>query len=112
MVTALTLVAGPTQTIWSSPVAIAAGAKWRRLSIDSVHYYDGSAAVQPGGSNAANWTGGYAQGTTQIILDKAPPVGHFVILDQANILRTPAGFSSVTLRAPAEPIAEAITTAG
>jgi len=77
--------AGPTLTILVFTGGDSCGGQGGDVClIDSVHYYDGSAAVQPGGSNAAHWTGGYAQGTTQITLDKAPPVGHFVILDQAN----------------------------
>lgn len=55
--------------------------------IDSTAYYAGSAATQPGGSNACNWTGGYTQGTTSITLNScgsAPPVNQFIILDQAS----------------------------
>jgi hypothetical protein len=47
----------------------------------------GDAKVQPGGSNAADWTGGYAQGTTQITLShigSTIPVGQYIYLDQAN----------------------------
>ncbi len=54
---------------------------------DSVGYYDGSAPVQPGGSNACNWTAGYVQGTTSITLNgcgSAPPLNQTIILDQAN----------------------------
>jgi hypothetical protein len=50
-------------------------------------YYDGSAAVLPGGSNACSWTAGYAQGTTSITLSGCggrPPVNQTIILDQAN----------------------------
>jgi hypothetical protein len=49
-----------------------------------------SAAVQPGGSHAANWTGGYAQGTTSITLDtigsagNALTVGEVLWLDQLD----------------------------
>lgn len=46
--------------------------------------YNGTGNVQPGGTNAANWTAGYAVGTTAITLDKSPPVGQTIILDQAS----------------------------
>lgn len=46
--------------------------------------YNGTGNVQPGGANAANWTAGYAVGTTVITLDKAPPVNKTIVLDQAS----------------------------
>jgi len=63
-------------------------------------------------ATAANWTGGYAQGTTQIILDKAPPVGHFVILDQANDTSDTGGLLICDNYGPLPNNSEAITTAG
>jgi hypothetical protein len=53
---------------------------------DSAGYYDGSPQVQPGGSNAHNWTSGYARGTTQIGLDSVSglSIGQIIILDQAD----------------------------
>jgi len=49
-------------------------------------YWVGSPQVQPGGSNSANWTAGYAKGTTQITLDSTAglTVGTILILDQLN----------------------------
>ena len=54
--------------------------------INTSGYYVGSTAVQPGAANAANWTSGYAQGTTQITLDNVAglSVGSIIVLDQAN----------------------------
>jgi hypothetical protein len=54
---------------------------------DSTAYYNGSSAVLPGGSNACQWTGGYAQGATSITLNSCgskPPVNQFIVLDQAS----------------------------
>ena len=62
--------------------------------------YDGSSSITPpcGGSNAsncANWTAGYAQGTTQITLSNigssTPVAGSLLILDQANDTSDPGG---------------------
>jgi hypothetical protein len=56
-------------------------------AIDSTAYYQGSAAVQPGGSNACSWTAGYTRGATQITLNSCgstPPANQFILLDQAN----------------------------
>ena len=56
--------------------------------------WTGSSTVQPGGSNAATWTSGFTQGTTQIVLSSVGSsglsVGQWIILDQANVT-TPAG---------------------
>jgi len=50
--------------------------------------WDGGSATQPGGSNAANWTAGFAKGTTQITLtnigSSGLSVGQYIYLDQAN----------------------------
>ena len=50
--------------------------------------YYGGVAVQPGGSNSATWTAGYAKGTTQITLSNIGSsglsVGQYIFLDQAN----------------------------
>jgi len=53
---------------------------------DSTGLFQGSPSVLPGGSNAHNWTGGYARGSTQITLDSVSglSVGQVIILDQAN----------------------------
>jgi hypothetical protein len=48
----------------------------------------GGAEVMPGGANAADWTGGYAQGATEITLGNVGStgitVGQYIYLDQAN----------------------------
>lgn len=49
--------------------------------------YNSAPNVQPGQSNACTWSGGYAQGTTSIMLTSCgtPPIaGETIILDQAN----------------------------
>ncbi|HTQ02381.1 MAG TPA: hypothetical protein VMI54_00940 [Polyangiaceae bacterium] len=49
--------------------------------------WGGDARALPGGSNYADWTGGYAQGSTQITLENvgsAIAVGQSIHLDQAN----------------------------
>ena len=51
--------------------------------------YSGASTVQPGGSNAATWTAGFTQGTTNITLTSVGSnglsVGKYIILDQANV---------------------------
>jgi len=50
--------------------------------------WSGQANTQPGGANAADWTGGYAQGATDITLTNVGSsgiaVGQYLYLDQAN----------------------------
>jgi hypothetical protein len=50
--------------------------------------WTGAANTQPGGANAAAWTGGYAQGSTQITLtgvgSTGITAGQYIYLDQAN----------------------------
>jgi hypothetical protein len=50
--------------------------------------WGGASNTQPGGANAADWTGGYAQGATQITLSNVGSTGitagQFIYLDQAN----------------------------
>jgi len=50
--------------------------------------YYGSTWVAPGGTQAADWTGGYSAGTTQITLtnvgSKGLSVGQYIYLDQVN----------------------------
>ena len=45
-----------------------------------------SSPIQPGGSNSANWTAGYAQGTTQITLSNVAglSVGGVIFIDQLD----------------------------
>jgi hypothetical protein len=79
--------AGPTQTILQFTGGDTCGGQGGDIcAINSTGYYVGSAPVQPGGSNAASWTAGYSQGTTQITLSKTSglSVGSVIILDQAN----------------------------
>ncbi len=63
---------------------------------DDLGYYQHSTPVQPGGSNAATWSGGYSQGTTQITLTNVGgsgiSVGQYIILDQANDNSDNGGF--------------------
>jgi hypothetical protein len=53
------------------------------------HVWGGDADALPGGSNAATWTAGFAQGTTQITLtgvgSSGLAMGQYIILDQANV---------------------------
>lgn len=80
--------AGPTQTILQFTGGDNCGGQGGDVCVmPATAFYNGSAAVQPGGSQAANWTGGYAQGSTQITLTASsglPTVGQVIILDQAN----------------------------
>jgi hypothetical protein len=79
--------AGPTQTILQFTGGDPCGGQGGDIcAINSTAYYVGSAPVQPGGSNAASWTAGYSQGTTQITLSNTSglSVGSVIILDQAN----------------------------
>lgn len=50
--------------------------------------WSGASNTQPGGANAADWTGGYAQGATQITLTNVGSAGivagQYIYLDQAN----------------------------
>jgi hypothetical protein len=58
--------------------------------------WSGGANTQPGGANAADWTGGYAQGATQITLSNVGStgitVGQYIYLDQANDTSVGADF--------------------
>lgn len=79
--------AGPKQTILQFTGGDSCNGNGGDICVtDATGYFDGSAAVQPGGSNARSWTGGYARGATQITLDSAAnlAVGQVIILDQAN----------------------------
>lgn len=62
---------------------------------DSSDYF-GSSKVQPGGSNAASWTGGYAQGATQITLtgvgSSGIAVGQWIYLDQQDDTAPTSGY--------------------
>jgi hypothetical protein len=50
--------------------------------------WSGQANTQPGGANAADWTGGYAQGATDVTLTNVGSsgitAGQYIYLDQAN----------------------------
>lgn len=80
--------AGPGQTILQFTGGDNCGGQGGDVcAIPSTAYYIGSPAVMPGGSQAANWTGGYLQGSTQITLTAnsgLPGIGQVIILDQAN----------------------------
>ncbi len=77
--------------------------------INSTGYYVGSTAVLPGGSNAANWTSGYARGTTQITLDNVSglSVGSILVLDQANDTSDPGGVIVCDVQPLCRPTTEA-----
>ena len=61
---------------------------------DSSDYFS-SAKMEPGGSNAAVWTSGYAKGETQIVLSSigsgGVSVGQYIHLDQAEDIATNDG---------------------
>lgn len=81
--------AGPTQTILQFTSPNGCGGISADVCVqNSFALYDGHTFVQPGQPNAANWTGGYAQGASQITLTgvgaNTPRVGTLLILDQAN----------------------------
>jgi hypothetical protein len=57
--------------------------------------WSGGTDTQPGGTNAADWTGGYDQGATQITLSNVgTPItaGQYIYLDQANDTAVGASF--------------------
>jgi hypothetical protein len=73
--------------------------------MDSTGNYTGSGTVQPGGQYAATWSGGYAQGTTQITLtgigSAGLSVGQYIYLDQANDTSIGSGFFICDTSSPA-----------
>jgi hypothetical protein len=77
--------------------------------INSTGYYVGTPTVLPGGSNAANWTAGYAKGTTQVTLDNVAglSVGSIIVLDQANDASDPGGVIVCDTLVVCRPITEA-----
>jgi hypothetical protein len=58
--------------------------------------WSGASNTQPGGANAADWTGGYAQGATKITLSNVGSTGvkagQYIYLDQANDTAVGADF--------------------
>ena len=80
--------AGPTQTILQFTGGDSCGGNGGDVCvIPATAFYTGSPAILPGGSQAANWTGGYTKGSSQITLTAnagLPSVGQVIILDQAN----------------------------
>jgi hypothetical protein len=58
--------------------------------------YFGSAEMQPGGSNAATWSAGYAKGSTQIVLNNignnGVSVGKYIVLDMNSDTTTNGGY--------------------
>jgi hypothetical protein len=58
--------------------------------------WGGDSRALPGGSNYADWTGGYAQGSNQLTLANVGstgiPVGQYIHLDQANDTQVGADF--------------------
>jgi len=80
--------AGPTQTILNFTGGDSCGGQGGDIcAINTNSYWAGSSQVQPGGSNAASWTAGYAQGTTALTLSNVPAgiaAGSTIILDQSN----------------------------
>ena len=80
--------AGPTQTILQFTGGNTCGGNGGDICAEPVSpLYNGSAAILPGGANAATWSGGYAQGATAITLTAnagLPSVGQAIVLDQLN----------------------------
>ncbi len=70
---------------------------------DSSNWAQG-AKTQPGGTNAAAWTGGYTQGTNQITLSSIGSsgirVGQWIYLDQDSDTATNGGFFNCETTAP------------
>jgi hypothetical protein len=79
--------AGPTQTILQFTGGSSCGGQGADVcAINSSPLYVGSSQIAPGGSATANWTAGYARGTTQITLSSVGnlAVGDLLVLEQAN----------------------------
>ncbi len=81
--------AGPDATIIDFTAGTSCGGNGGDICVGpSTLLWYGSPQVQPGGSNAATWSGGYSKGTTQITLSNVGSagisVGTALILDQAN----------------------------
>lgn len=81
--------AGPLQTILNFTGSDSCGGLSSDTCIQNSNpLYDGAAATQPGGTNAAAWTAGYSAGTTSITLTSVgsspPQINDLIILDQAN----------------------------
>lgn len=80
--------AGPNNTILNFTGNVSCNGPTADICIKpSTALYNGSAATQPGGSQACSWTAGFSQGTTSITLGScggAPPNGGLLVLDQAN----------------------------
>jgi hypothetical protein len=79
---------GPTQTILTFTGDTSCGGNGGDICAEPASpLYLGSAAVLPGGANAATWSGGYAQGATSITLTAnagLPAIGQAIVLDQLN----------------------------
>ncbi len=81
--------AGPTQTDLIFLAGSSCGGNGGDFCvITGTPFYAGSSQVQPGGSNAATWSAGFAQGSTSITLTNVGSaglsVGQVIVLDQAN----------------------------
>jgi hypothetical protein len=78
--------AGPTQTLLQFSSGTSCNGQGGDICLtNSTGFWTGSAPTQPGGTNSANWTSGYSQGTTQVTLDNTASlvVGGNLILDEA-----------------------------
>lgn len=79
--------AGPDRTIINFTSGNPCGGQGGNLCVINANpVFTGSFSVQPGRSNAASWTAGYAKGSTQITLSNVSGLapGMVIHLDQAN----------------------------
>ena len=88
--------AGPTQTVLQFSSGDGCGGQGGDVCMSPASpVWVGSASIVPGGNQAANWTAGYARGTTTITLSSTPSglaAGSMLILDQANDTSDNGGF--------------------
>ena len=82
--------AGADKTLLSFTTVNPCGGTQAAVCFMGTNNWSGGAETQPGGANAADWTGGYAQGATEITLANVGAtsiaVGQYIYLDQANDL--------------------------
>lgn len=79
--------AGAASTILNFTASNGCGGEQGDICMSSPNlYWQGSADIQPGGSHAHNWTGGYTKVATSITVDSNTglSVGTIIALDQAN----------------------------
>ena len=80
--------AGADQTQLIFTTTTSCGGWWGSVCMMGTHDMWDSSQCLPGGTNSANWTGGYTQGSTQITLTNVGSsgirVGQYIYLDQAD----------------------------